>query len=241
MDTASSDKDIMTIDNPEDGMWVLGYGSLIWKPPPHYTFRLQGYLSGFIRRFYMQSRDHRGTPANPGRVVTLVSHSDLVEHHNDYIPHIAGYEVPLDDQHLPMAHDALKVWCVAYYIPSEKVPEVKEYLDIREQDGYSTHQVEFHISPDHNKATSKDEDAVVSALPVHPTTNHKYLTSMIYLGTLDNEAYIGPENISDTALVIRTSVGDSGKNTEYLLELTKLMRQFHPDTYLEELLRLVEA
>lgn len=189
----------------------------------------------------MQSRDHRGTPANPGRVVTLVSHKDLIKKRNEYIDHLIGHEIPLSEQEVPIPHDALKVWCVAYYIPSEKVAEVKEYLDIREQDGYSTHQVEFHISPEHNKCSSKEEEDVVSVLPVHPKTNHKYLTSMIYLGTLDNEAYIGPENIMDTALVIRTSVGDSGKNIEYLIELTKLMRQFHPDTYLEELLRIVES
>lgn len=66
----------------------------------------------------MNSQDHRGTPEAPGRVVTLIERSFW--------------------KTLPDPHSAAdKVWGVAYRIKAEHVEEVKEYLDIREINGYT--------------------------------------------------------------------------------------------------------
>lgn len=65
------------------------------------------------------SQDHRGTPEAPGRVVTLIERS---------------FWETLDDPHSSAPE---KVWGVAYRIETEHVEEVKEYLDIREINGYT--------------------------------------------------------------------------------------------------------
>lgn len=63
-------------DFDEGYIWLFGYGSLMFKCDFEYTERRLAAITGWERRFYQGSNDHRGTAERPGRVVTLVASND---------------------------------------------------------------------------------------------------------------------------------------------------------------------
>ncbi|KAM7197620.1 glutathione-specific gamma-glutamylcyclotransferase [Naviculisporaceae sp. PSN 640] len=187
-----------------DEFWLFGYGSLIWKPPPHFDKRIPGWVTGYVRRFW---QDHRGTPEAPGRVVTLIERSyweQLTDHH-DSAPE--------------------KVWGVAYRIKADKVDEVKEYLDIREINGYTIHYTPFHPAASTSVSICLDP-ADPSVMP----TSHGPIRTLVYIGTPDNAQFVGPQDPQALAEHIYHSEGPSGLNRDYLLELEKALDALSPDS-----------
>ncbi|KAL1409001.1 hypothetical protein Q8F55_005825 [Vanrija albida] len=197
----------MTVGSP---YWVFGYGSLIWKPPPHTVEQRPGYVKGVVRRFAQSSNDHRGTPENPGRVVTVINAADW-------------HKLAKEDPH---ADDEDIVWGVAYRIDPAKEDEVRAYLEYREKNGYTSHDVPvYHTAEDGTEAIVVPE-------------------STIWIGNLDNEAFVGYEPLDVVADLISKRHGPSGPNKEYLYRLAEAVRQLYPhvkDPYLFELDRAVKS
>ena len=87
--------------------WIIGYGSLIWRPAFESVEAVPGLLRGWKRRFWQGSPDHRGTPVAPGRVVTVLRGA------------------PADT-----------IGIVAYRLPPNQEESIRAQLDHREQAGY---------------------------------------------------------------------------------------------------------
>ncbi|KAF8178873.1 ChaC-like protein [Mycena galopus ATCC 62051] len=159
---------------------VFGYGSLIFKPPPNVVAQVPGFLKGYVRRFAQKSHDHRGTPENPGRVVTLV-------HKEDWDLFSSSDPFPDEDT----------VWGVAYTIDPEFETEVRAYLDYREKDGYTMESMPIYGIVDGAETTiiqhaycyvgRKDNPSFIGSEPL-PALAHRIWISIGPSGT--NKEYL---------------------------------------------------
>jgi cation transport regulator ChaC len=109
------------------------------------------------------------------------------------------------------AHDSApeKVWGTAYRIEAARVAEVKEYLDIREINGYTIHYTPFHPADDKLGST---------------------IRTLVYIGTPDNDQFVGPQDPQALAEHIYGSEGPSGLNRHYLLELETALDELSPES-----------
>lgn len=171
-------------------VWVFGYGSLVWRPDFPYLDSRVATISGWTRRFWQGSTDHRGVPAAPGRVVTLVEDPVAV------------------------------CWGKAYLIAAENRISVLGHLDYREKGGYSMHEVDMAF----------------------PRENNDTARGLIYIATPGNPNWLGEAPLMSIAYQVLESVGPSGDNVEYVLELAKALRNMGAeDDHVFDLARHVAA
>ena len=97
------------------GLWIFGYGSLVWRPAFAHTQRAPAYVDGFERRFWQASPLHRGTVENPGRVVALLRTPDA------------------------------RCWGMAYQVHDDHADEILAALDHRERTGYERVRTTLHV------------------------------------------------------------------------------------------------
>ncbi|KAL0094454.1 ChaC-like protein [Phycomyces blakesleeanus] len=203
-----------TIHPDSSGIWVFGYGSLIWKPPPQYESRIVGYIKGYVRRFWQHSEDHRGTPEKPGRVVTLLPYEQWKN---------SG------DEH---GHDGI-TWGVVFKIPSDDVETTRAYLDHREKNGYTVHSVDVYTDKDDKvpvveKAlvyiATEDNEAYVGFAPakeiaqqIHDTYGPSGWNAEYLLELADALREIAPqhhdEHIEELALLVKELIQNSSKDS----------------------------
>lgn len=99
------------------------------------------------------------------------------------------------------------MWGYAYEVTAEDVPEVIEYLDFREKNGYLAEHALFQPG-----------DKIQKPFQV-----------LFYVATPENPSYLGPAPLDKLANQIAHSAGPSGKNSDYLLKLAQALRQLNPD------------
>ncbi|KAL8776580.1 MAG: hypothetical protein Q9213_008216 [Squamulea squamosa] len=167
----------------QEDFWLFGYGLID-------PFKINESPATSTVMFVDSGRlDHRGSPDHPGRVVTLIERSD-------YLSIVSESKSESDTP------PTFRVWGAAYHIPSEHVRQVKEYLDIREVNGYSIQYTSF-------------QPAASDAKPIEKC--------MVYIGLPSNPQFLGPQDPDALAKRICGSRGPSGENREYLFMLEEAL------------------
>ncbi|KAL9016096.1 MAG: hypothetical protein Q9185_006532 [Variospora sp. 1 TL-2023] len=215
---------------PSDDFWLFGYGSQkLTETGPYQKKdrRIPGYITGYVRRFWQASEDHRGTPLAPGRVVTLITHADYRHLLLPFSPTTTNTTITT----LPSPPPEI-VWGAAYHIPAPYVRTVQAYLDIREINGYSIQYTTFYPSSSSSSFSSDDASTTVPPIP----------DCMVYIGLPENPQFLGVQEAGDVAGVIAKSKGPSGENVEYLFMLERSLRELGEragDEHVEDLARRV--
>eukprot|EP01095_Lingulamoeba_sp_RSL-Kostka_P000220 TRINITY_DN1033_c2_g1_i1.p1 TRINITY_DN1033_c2_g1~~TRINITY_DN1033_c2_g1_i1.p1 ORF type:complete len:216 (+),score=65.63 TRINITY_DN1033_c2_g1_i1:108-755(+) len=122
-------------------------------------------------------------------------------------------ELNLPENDLPQEEHQLpsRTFGIAFKIEKENIEKTLSYLDHREKGGYSRHEVDIYNDPD-------DSEPIVKS-------------ALIYIATVDNEEFLGWKPIEEIAGQIYKSVGPSGTNIEYLLNLAQALRNLNINDY----------
>lgn len=112
--------------------------------------------------------------------------------------------------------------------------EVKEYLDIREINGYSIQYTPFNQGQSHDSSSvggqgqgQQDMSATYQTVTPAPDTSlpsQEPIKCLVYIGLPDNPQFLGPQDPQALAEKIVQSRGPSGENRDYLYSLEEALR-----------------
>lgn len=91
---------------------------------------------------------------------------------------------------------------------------MREYLDIREINGYSIQHTPFHVSEAYQ----------------HEHGNAGPINCLVYIGLPDNPQFLGPQDPQVLAEHIVRSRGPSGENKDYLYGLDQALKELSADS-----------
>jgi cation transport protein ChaC len=103
---------------------------------------------------------------------------------------------------------------------------VKEYLDIREINGYSIQYTPFNTHKQDMSATFQ----TITPAPEAPTNIPHPIQCLVYIGLPDNPQFLGPQDPQALAEKIVQSRGPSGENRDYLYQLEEALRGLSEDS-----------
>lgn len=107
--------------------------------------------------------------------------------------------------------------------------EVKEYLDIREINGYSTQHTPFNHKQG-EQDMSATMQSITPARDAEPTNVPHPIKCLVYIGLPDNPQFLGPQDPQALAEKIVQSRGPSGENREYLYQLEEALKDLSEES-----------
>ena len=102
--------------------------------------------------------------------------------------------------------------------------EVKEYLDIREINGYSIQYTPF------NQDMSATYQTVHAAADAENGMPRQISKCLVYIGLPDNPQFLGPQDPQVLAEHIITHRGPSGENKDYLYQLESALNDLSEES-----------
>ncbi|CAF0760923.1 unnamed protein product [Brachionus calyciflorus] len=199
-------------------IYLFGYGSLMWKVDFEYTRKLYGFVKNYKRHFWLLSDDHRGTPENLGRVVTLVK----TENESD------------------------KVYGVAYEIHSDNMEKTFENLHFREKCGYSLKEIIFYPHENKKSKVFESNPKFITCVCYYANEDNSYYSPTNDLSLLSSQIHksIGPSGTNKEYLfnlcnALRELIKQNSQNdSEEENELSKI---FQYENHLFELENKVKS
>jgi cation transport regulator ChaC len=117
---------------------------------------------------------------------------------------------------------------IAYRIGEDDVPSVVAHLDHREKGGYERHVVRLSLAPRQQSSFVSEEAESAQG--------------MLYLAVEGNPSFLGDAPLDEIVATVRSSVGPSGTNLEYVLRLAEALRALgSADPHVESLVSRLGA